>query len=127
MSHCQSEPITHHAHAESLKYQATRDNELATYNEAIDGPDKAEACITEFMKENFGRSRKRLINWGQFKRSYGIKVSNKESENSIECDRADFTDLMATRGMARDDPMISNLEVVITNLEVAIRSAILSL
>ena len=66
----------HHRQAENIKDQATRDGETESYNSIMNDPDKAQEALNQHSKDNVdGRFRKRLIDWGMWKKRFGQKTS----------------------------------------------------
>eukprot|EP00959_Pyramimonas_sp_CCMP1952_P151692 3173816-Pyramimonas_sp.AAC.1 len=89
----------HHRSAENIKNQAERDGELQTYEQIFNDPVKADQALEQFDRDNCdGRFRKKLIEWGQWKRQFGVKVSTKTQGIEEWLDVAEYVDLR-TRNM----------------------------
>ena len=91
----------HHRAAEAMKYQAqhTKPPETAAYNEVMKDSGKARVAIDEFLRDNpEGSSRKRLIDWTQWKREHGVRLAFtvREAEELLDID-----DYWVSRGQPR--------------------------
>ena len=93
--------IPHDVLAAAMKYQAIHavPTELASYNFVMDDPDTADEALEEFGRENLGRSRKKLIEWGRWKKRYGVRIVAAVTENEELMDRADFITLEKAKGV----------------------------
>ena len=81
----------HHRPAENIHYQAQRDGQLDAYNHAFSDEGKALVALEDFIRENpEAGSRKKLIDWAQFVRRHGIKLSVTLRENDALWDIDDY-------------------------------------
>ncbi|CAK0850852.1 unnamed protein product, partial [Prorocentrum cordatum] len=86
--------IQHHKGAENCKNQAQKDGEIETYNQIFNDPVKADQALEQYEKDNCeGRFRKRLIDWGQWKRQFGVRVSTKVRNVEEWLDVAEYVDI----------------------------------
>lgn len=74
----------HHKAAEAMRYQASKAS--PPQGNALDAifsdMAKCKMAINDFLRNNCeGRFRKKLIDWGQWRKQYGVRVAMTESDN----------------------------------------------
>ena len=77
--------LVHNPPAECIKNQAVAKNELKAFDEVMYNKEKCKLAVEEFMRENPpGKFRKKLIDFGQWRKSYGVRTSTAVHENESE-------------------------------------------
>ena len=83
----------HHRSAENIRYQAANSvpPQTEACEEILGDEAKCRVAIDEFEKENCGgRFRKKLIEWGRWKRKFGVRKSFKIKEGEQQMDITEF-------------------------------------
>lgn len=76
---------------DAIRYQADQAGERALFDKLMEDPEKARESIVEFERNNAGgRWRKRLIDWVQWKRTYGVTTSQTRREKQTLMDADDY-------------------------------------
>ena len=96
--------IEHNSAADGMVYQAERATppELDGLHEVLEDPGKAETALNDFIKENTGRYRKKLIEWGRWKKRYGVRITRTVRDNEMLMDFDDFEAWQLERKKAPD-------------------------
>ena len=82
----------HHPMYESIKHQAHNKGEMEAFIEVFACEAKARAALLQWVKDNppGKRFRKKLIDFHQWRRDYGVRISFVQRDNEIEMDETDF-------------------------------------
>ena len=85
----------------AIKAQAERDGQLEMYQQVMFNVERAKFAIEENAKNNPpGQSfRKAFIDWGGFRKAFGIRKSIKEIEPEELMDEADFVEMQKAKSV----------------------------
>ena len=83
---------THHPCMEAIKTQAFNKGEMEAFDQIFDDEAKCRAAMAQFAKDNppGKRFRKSIIDWAQWKKAYGVRVSFLTRDTEKEMDETDF-------------------------------------
>ena len=83
----------------AIKYQSERDNEVEAYKACFADPEKAKWCCDEHERLNPPGTaiRKRFIDWGQWRKRFGIRKSQTDQDREELMDEADYVCYQRTR------------------------------
>ena len=96
--------LVHNPPAEVIKSQAVAKNELQAYESVMYSKEKAALAIGQFMMDSPpGKFRKKLIDFAQWKKAYGVRTSMKVNDNESEFTAATWqTYAVNTEGYSED-------------------------
>ena len=83
----------------AIKYQSERDSEVEAYKACFQDPEKAKWCCDEHERLNPPGTavRKRFIDWGQWRKRFGIRKSQTDQDREELMDEADYVCYQRTR------------------------------
>ena len=82
----------HHPVNEAILYQASRDGEMETYNDMAYDKERCERAIADKMQEDgSGQRLRKLIDWTQFRRDYGVRADKIDRTGFELMDLTDYT------------------------------------
>ena len=82
---------THHPCMEAIKTQALNKGEMEAFDQMFNDEAKCRAAIAQFAKDDppGKRFRKSIIDWAQWKKAYGVRVSFLTRDTEKEMDETD--------------------------------------
>ena len=84
----------------AIEYQATKKGELPTFTQIMNDPAKATEAVIDFDKKNpAGRFRWNLVDWGQWKKTFGVRVEFQVKETQFQMDMTAFIDSKKLNGI----------------------------
>ena len=93
---------------ENIRNQSIRDGQQETFNAIFYEEVKCRTAVERYERENpQGRFRKKLIDWGQWKKAFGVRIAKIDREVDTLMDETDYIAwAMNFRLMAKEDARV---------------------